>query len=127
MKIFVTLINNKQDKFDDVSSYVHKGIEFCEKYEDFCKKRCTIENNYAKHLRKLIETFEPKKKDTEENNSTHIKCFVKMLNELKDIAGQHELVAENIEERITLRLNQLIKSLKEERRKVNKFKSYFIK
>ena len=56
MKIFVTLINNKQDKFDDVSSYVHKGIEFCEKYEDFCKKRCTIENNYAKHLRKLIET-----------------------------------------------------------------------
>jgi formin-binding protein 1 len=50
-----------------------------------------------------------------------------MLNELKDIAGQHELVAENIEERITLRLNQLIKSLKEERRKVNKFKSYFIK
>ena len=62
MQIFVTLINNKQDKFDDVSSYVHKGIEFCEKYEDFCKKRCTIENNYAKHLRKLIETFEPKKK-----------------------------------------------------------------
>lgn len=42
-----------------------------------------------------------------------------MLNELKDIAGQHELVAENIEERILIRLNQMIKSLKEERRKVN--------
>ncbi len=58
---------NEQDRFDDVSSYVHKGIEFCEKYEEFCKKRCAIENNYAKHLRKLIEVSEPKKKDNEEN------------------------------------------------------------
>lgn len=105
------------DRFDDVSNYVHKGIEFCERYEEFCKKRCTIENNYAKHLRKLIESFEPKKKDNEENNTTHLKCFVKMLNELKDIAGQHELVAENIEDRIIIRLNQMTKSLKEERRK----------
>jgi hypothetical protein len=41
-----------------------------------------------------------------------------MLNELKDIAGQHELVAENIEERIILKLSQLIKALKDERKKV---------
>ncbi len=47
-----------------------------------------------------------------------MKCYIKMLNELKDIAGQHELVAENIEERIILKLNHLIKSLKEERKRV---------
>ena len=40
-----------------------------------------------------------------------------MLNEIKDIAGQHELVAENIEERVLSRLNQLVRSLKDERRK----------
>ena len=53
-----------QDRFDEVSSYVHKGIDFCEKYEEFLKKRCAIENSYAKSLRKLIETYEPKKKET---------------------------------------------------------------
>ena len=47
-----------------------------------------------------------------------------MLNELKDIAGQHELVAENIEDRIIIRLNQMTKSLKEERRKVRTFQFY---
>ena len=49
-----------------------------------------------------------------------------MLNELKDIAGQHELVAENIEDRIIIRLNQMTKSLKEERRKVSEFYFFFI-
>ena len=55
-----------------------------------------------------------------------MKCYVKMLNELKDIAGQHELVAENIEERIIIKLNQLIRSLKDERKKVS-FKFQFKK
>ena len=59
------------------------------------------------------------------SSTTHLKCFVKMLNELKDIAGQHELVAENIEDRIIIRLNQMTKSLKEERRKVSEFYFFF--
>lgn len=46
-----------------------------------------------------------------------------MLNELKDVAGQHELVAENIEERIIVKLNQLVRSLKDERRKVTFFEN----
>ena len=55
------------DGFEDVSSYLHKGIEFYEKYEEFWKKRCAIENTYAKSLRKLVEAYEPKKRDAEEN------------------------------------------------------------
>ena len=105
-----------------MSNYVHKGIEFCEKYEEFWKKRCSIENSYAKNLRKLIEAFEPKKKDADfiasvssssassasttsfSNQSTHLTCFVKMLNELRDSAGQHELIAENVQERILAKI-----------------------
>lgn len=129
------------DKFEDVSSYVNKGIEFCERYEEFWKKRCSIENSYAKNLRKLIETFEPKKKDldyiaapilslssqstctlpnqTQSNtiNTTYLTCFIKMLSELRDSAGQHELIAENVHEKILTKINQTVRTLKEERRK----------
>lgn len=109
------------DRFDEVSSHVHKGIDFCEKYEEFLKKRCAIENSYAKSLRKLIETYEPKKKpaaDTDENESTMSRCFVRMLEEMRDMAGQHELVAENVQEKVLARINQMIRNWKEERRKV---------
>ena len=51
-------------------------------------------------------------------------CFLRMLNELKDIAGQHELVAENIEERVILKLDQLLKSLKDERKRVKLLSSH---
>lgn len=121
------------DKFEDVSNYVHKGIEFSEKYEEFWKKRCSIENSYAKNLRKLIEAFEPKKRDINyiaaasaassasstsfANQSTYLACFVKMLNELRDSAGQHELIAENVQEKILAKIGLSIKQLKEERRK----------
>jgi hypothetical protein len=40
-----------------------------------------------------------------------------MLNELRDSAGQHELIAENVQERILLKISQTVKVLKEERRK----------
>lgn len=124
------------DKFEDVSNYVHKGIEFCEKFEEFCKRRCSIENSYAKNLRKLIDAYEPKtahtllsKKEsdfisisttpslnTNSTQSTYLKCFAKMLNELRDSACQHELVAENVQEKILLKINQTLKLLKDERR-----------
>lgn len=40
-----------------------------------------------------------------------------MLSETRDIAGQHELIAENVQENVLSRLSQFIKALKEERRK----------
>lgn len=39
------------------------------------------------------------------------------LNELKDVAGQHELIAENMQKKIIEKLTILIKSFKEDRRK----------
>lgn len=47
-----------------------------------------------------------------------------MLDELRDVAGQHELVAENVQEKVLGKLAQVVKSLKDERRKV--FTSSFI-
>lgn len=41
-----------------------------------------------------------------------------MLNELRDSAGQHELVAENVKEKVIDKMTVLVKILKEERRKV---------
>jgi hypothetical protein len=65
----------------------------------------------------LIESFEPKKKENDEYQTTHAKCFNKMLCELRDVAGQHELVAENLNDRVLIKINQIIKSLREERKK----------
>ena len=133
------------DRFEDVATYVQKGIDFCERYEEFWKRRTNIENSYAKSLRKLVETFEPKKKDTSgthsllagvgvgvasssidtcsngggnsyESSST-FRCFVKMLSELRDVAGQHELIAENVSERVLTRLSHTLRTLKEERKR----------
>jgi hypothetical protein len=42
-----------------------------------------------------------------------------MLDELRDVAGQHELVAENFQEKVIVKINQTIKTLKDERRKVD--------
>lgn len=65
-----------------MSGYVHKGIEFCEKYDEFLKKRCTIENTYAKSLRKLIEAYEPKKKDTDENELVQLSLNARQLSDV---------------------------------------------
>ncbi len=49
---------------------------------------------------------------------TYLKCFNRNLNELKDMACQHELISENLQKRVLEKLNVLIKNFKEERRKV---------
>lgn len=48
---------------------------------------------------------------------SYVQCFVRMLSETRDIAGQHELIAENVQEKVLDRLAQSIKALKEDRRK----------
>ena len=50
-----------------------------------------------------------------------------MLNELRDSAGQHELIAENVQERILSKITQTVKTLKEERRKcIEEKEKYFV-
>jgi hypothetical protein len=116
------------DGFDRLTEYFHDGIDFYEKYEKFLKERCTIENTYAKSLRKLIKSYEQinQKKfiykdqaisNDDLNKLTFISSFVSTLNEIKDIAGQHELIAENIQKKVIEKVNILIKSFKDDRKK----------
>ncbi len=55
------------DKFEDVSKYVNKGLEFCSRYELFLKKRCDVENLYARELKKLADQFDSA--ETEQNDT----------------------------------------------------------
>jgi len=112
------------DSFDKVAKYFQEGIEFFEKYEEFLRERCAIENTYAKSLRKLVKNYESNKKlvpkeiaDDEAGALTHIKSFQKSLGEMRDMASQHELIAENTHKRVIEKLNGNVKSFKEDRRK----------
>ena len=57
---------SSKDQFDNVAKYTEKSLQFCEKYESFLKDRCTVEDDYAKALKKLTKTYTPKLKEQEE-------------------------------------------------------------
>lgn len=52
------------------------------------------------------------------------KAFKAMLCEVNDLAGQHEVIAENLQSDVIREINYLVKDIKEERKKVNIFKSF---
>ena len=50
---------------------------------------------------------------------TSCKAFKKVMGEITDLAGQHEIIAENFQSDIIKEIVFLIKDFKEERKKVN--------
>jgi len=50
---------------------------------------------------------------------TYMKGFISMMNEMNDIAGQHEMIAENIATQILTDLSQLMLSLRQDRKRVS--------
>lgn len=50
------------------------------------------------------------------------KAFKAMLCEVNDLAGQHEVIAENLQSDVIGKIICLVKEIKEERKKVNKNK-----
>ncbi|CAF4497449.1 unnamed protein product [Rotaria sp. Silwood1] len=107
------------DQFDNVAKYAEKSLQFCEKYESFLKDRCTVEDEYAKALKKLTKTYTPKLKEQEEfyNKYTYTIAFCSTLKELQDLASQHELIAENIRERSIKQIQITVKECREQRKK----------
>lgn len=105
------------DKFEEVSKYVYKGLEFCNKYESFLRKRGEIENSYAHQLKKLCEQYELEADGNGHERPTYLICYSTMLEELRDVASQHELIAENIDSRVVGKLNNIVRSLKDERKR----------
>lgn len=49
------------------------------------------------------------------------KAFKAMLCEVNDLAGQHEVIAENLQSDVIREINYLVKDIKEERKKVCPF------
>ncbi|CAB4001095.1 Hypothetical predicted protein, partial [Paramuricea clavata] len=103
------------DCSDVVAYHTQQSIEFIEKVSKFTKERSRIEQDYAKELRKLCKSFHPKKKE-ESSLSVH-KAFLGILKETEDIAGQHEVISEELQSKVYKELQNLHNEAKQERKK----------
>ncbi|CAG9773093.1 unnamed protein product [Ceutorhynchus assimilis] len=105
------------DQYDTLSIHTMKGIDFLEKYGHFVRDRATIESEYAYKLRRLVKNYQPKKKDEDDYQFTSCQAFKALMNEINDLAGQHEVVAEDLQANVIKELTALVKDLREERKK----------
>lgn len=105
------------DQYDQIAVHTQRGIDFLEKYGNFVEARTKIEQEYAGKLRRLARNYLPKKKDEDDYQFTATKAFKLMLNEINDLAGQHEVIAENLSTAVVTDLQTLVKSMKDDRRK----------
>lgn len=106
------------DQYDNLSMHTMKGVDFLERFGHFLRDRCTIEVEYASKLRKLVKQYQPKKKEYEDVQYTYTKSYIQMLNEINDLAGQHEVISENLSASIVKELYGLVKELKDERKRI---------
>lgn len=107
------------DQYNNISIHTSKGIDFLDKYGSFVKDRCAIEVEYAAKLRRLAKNYQPKGKkgDEEDNEFTSHQAYKSMLKETIDLAGQREIVAENLQSQCIAGINLLSKTLRDERKK----------
>ncbi|KAK9884923.1 hypothetical protein WA026_009160 [Henosepilachna vigintioctopunctata] len=106
------------DQYDNLSLHTLKGIDFLEKYGHFVRDRAAIESDYALKLRRLVKSYQPKKKEEEEfQQYSSCKAFKILTDEVNDLAGQHEVIAEDLQSKVIKELNALVKDLREERKK----------
>ncbi|KAK3088869.1 hypothetical protein FSP39_024788 [Pinctada imbricata] len=110
-------MNNLKDQYDTIAAHTQKGIDFSERFSHFLKERCSIELEYAKNLKRLVKNYQPKKKEEEEYQYSWAKGFWDLMRELHDLAGQHEVIAENIQAQVIKDLNNVISDGKSERKK----------
>ncbi|KAL7034673.1 hypothetical protein ACKWTF_008048 [Chironomus riparius] len=107
------------DQFHNIGAHTLKGIDFLDKYGNFVKDRCAIEIEYAAKLRRLAKNYQPKGKkgEDEDNEFTSYQAFKNVLKETNDLAGQREVVAENLQSQVISGINLLSKTLRDERKK----------
>lgn len=103
------------DKFDLMTNNAQRSLDQNEKVIHFFKERCSVERDYAKSLKKLVNNFNQKKK--EEDDYTVSQGLTKSFQELWDLAGQHETIADRISEDIVKALHALNVESKHNRKK----------
>lgn len=105
------------DQYGNVLEHTQKGIDFCEKFASFLKERCHAELEYAKSLKRLVKKYQPQKNDVETYGQfSWGKAFWDYLKELHDLAGQHEVIAENTQGNLIKEINSLISDFKRDRK-----------
>ncbi|XP_066294498.1 formin-binding protein 1-like isoform X2 [Branchiostoma lanceolatum] len=105
------------DQYHRIQKQTQDGVEFCERYCQFVRDRCSIELEYAKKLRSLVKKYQPKKKDEDDYKYSSYKAFASTLNEVNDIAGQHEVIAENLLSNVVKEIASLVTQIKAEKKK----------
>jgi thyroid hormone receptor interactor 10 len=103
-----------QDQYDKLLQYTDHGIEFVKRVESFVKERIEIEQDYAKKLRRLCKSYKSKDQDTKH---LWVHSFNVVINETDSLAGQHELVGENMQSRVKDGLKALAREIATDRRK----------
>ncbi|KYO37558.1 formin-binding protein 1-like [Alligator mississippiensis] len=106
------------DQFDIIEHHTQWGLDLAEKYIKFVKERTEIEQAYAKQLRSLVKKYLPKRNVREdlEAKFCQYQAFLQVVKELNDLAGQREVVAENLTTCICVELSKYIQELKQERK-----------
>ncbi|XP_058836116.1 formin-binding protein 1-like isoform X16 [Topomyia yanbarensis] len=106
------------DQYENLATHTQKGIDFLERYGSFIRDRSAIEIEYAGKLRRLVKNYQPKKsKEDEENEFSSFQAFKCVLKEVADLAGQREVVAENLQLQVLQGISLLAKNLRDERKK----------
>ncbi|KAK7873526.1 hypothetical protein R5R35_008785 [Gryllus longicercus] len=105
------------DQYDNISLHTQKGIDFLERYGHFIRDRCAIEMEYAGKLRRLVKNYLPKKKEEDDYQYSPCRAFKHVMTEINDLAGQHEVIAENLQSNVIREVTILVKDIKEERKK----------
>ncbi|XP_052222309.1 formin-binding protein 1-like isoform X3 [Dreissena polymorpha] len=106
-----------KDKYENVGKHTDKGIDFLDKYYNFLKKRCEIEQSYANELKKLVKNNQPRKKEEEDYQFTTAQAFLDMLKEVHDMAGQHEMIAESTQQQLMADIKKCVMELRTDRQK----------
>lgn len=106
------------DQYENLATHTQKGIDFLDKYGNFIRDRSAIEVEYAARLRRLVKNYQPKKsKEDDENEFSSFQAFKCILKEVADLAGQREVVAENLQLQVLQGITLLAKNLRDERKK----------
>jgi len=110
------------DKYDNVVVHVGQSTrELDTWYGSFFKERSKIENEYARSLRKLIKTYMPKEKKKNQDDDSTLKAkFRLILQELGYQAGQHELLADTYGKECSRAIEERLKDVKNEMKKLKK-------
>lgn len=107
------------DQFDNLLHYADRGAGFCECLENFFRERISIEQEYATKLRRLAKSVTCRRRICQDLYQTlsFTEAFEQIVKEHEDMAGQHELIAEHIKDRVIEDIQMLARLVREQRRR----------